>query len=410
MTARFILFALLFLTPISGASAQTNPDELPGVERRLKDRAEEEKQLRREAEAREKEVTALRHRLIETANSLQEAEKKITGFEASIEALETEKAEAEKALRAESNNLSDVLAGLQSLELSKPPALLVSPQDANKAARAAMLLSEAAPAVEARAARLRQAIERLATLSKQLDQERAAYTETNRALSARRDVLADLMAKKEQERDVAASLASAAQKETARLAVKATSLREMVQRLERLAHLVTPRLKPPAPKEAPTTPTVTARQAPTIKPTAPTAYISTKNFAEAVGKLRAPVAGRLTGQFGKARPEGGVHEGIRLAARDKAIVIAPFEGRVIFAREWQPIGNLVMLDVGGGYHILLLGVDDILVEENQRVAAGEPVAQMAQGGAELDLQIRKDREPVNPVLWLSSKSRQELAF
>lgn len=390
-------------------NAQTSPDELQEIEQRLKDRTEEEKRLRREAEAHAQEVTALRHRMIETANSIQEAERKITALEESISEIEAEKSEAEVALAAESENLSDVLAALQSLELSKPPALLVSPSDANSAARAAMVLAGAAPEVEARARRLREAIENLTNLTETLATERAAYAATNRELAARRDVLGDLMAEKEKERDVAASLAAAAQKETARLAVRATSLREIVRRLERLAHTVTPRLKPPAPKEV--SPVLAAGPTPPTIKTAPAQpYLTNKPFADAKGFLRPPVAGRLTGAFGKPRPEGGYFEGMRFAARSNAIVTAPFEGKVVVARDWRPIGNLVILDVGGGYHILLLGVGDILVEENQKIAAGEPVAQMAEGDGVLDLEIRKNGEPVNPAFWLSGKDKDELAL
>ena len=391
------------------ATAQTNTGELREIEQRLKDRAEEEKRLRQEAEARAQEVAALRHRMIETANSIQEAERKITALEGSISDLETEKTQAEGALETESENLSEVLAALQSLELSKPPALLVSPSDANGAARAAMVLAGAAPEVEARASRLREAIDNLTTLTETLASERATFTTTNRELAARRDVLGDLMAEKEKERDVAASLAAAAQKETARLAVRATSLREIVQRLERLAHSVTPRLKPPAPKQSapaittgPTTPAIKRAQA---QP-----YLTSKPFADAKGLLRPPIAGRLTGAFGKPRPEGGVFEGMRFAARSNAIVTAPFEGKVVVARDWRPIGNLVIVDVGGGYHILLLGVGDILVEENQKITAGEPVAQMAEGDGILDLEIRKNGEPVNPAFWLSGDDKDELAL
>ena len=407
MTRALLILAALFLA--APAQAQTEPDELQEVEARLKDRAEEEKRLRREAEARAQEVAALRHRLIETANSIQEAERRITGLEQTIEELEAEKRDAETALAAESDNLSGVLAALQSLELSKPPALLVSPEDANKAARAAMLLSSAAPEVEARARRLREAIARLSDLTAKLADERASYEATNRELAARRDVLAELMAEKEKERDVAASLARAAQRETARLAVKATSLREILQRLERLAHSVTPRIKPPPPrKEAPALASLPTP--PTIKEAAPAPYIGRKSFDEARGLLRPPVAGRLTGEFGKPRPEGGAFEGMRFAARGNAIVTAPFEGKVVVARDWRPIGNLVILDVGGGFHILLLGVGDILVEENQRISAGEPVAQMAEGDGVLDLEIRKNGEPVNPAFWLSGNDMNELAL
>lgn len=402
------LIASLAFAPLFPVNAQQTADELQEIERQLKTRAEEEKRLRREAQEREKEVAALRHSLIETANSLQEAERKITALEESISSLAIEKNEAETALAAESENLSDVLAALQSLEMSKPPALLVSPEDANKAARAAMLLSDAAPAVEARAARLRAAIERLAALGEALASERAAYEATNVELAARRGVLADLMAQKEKERDVAASLAATAQKETARLAVEATSLRDLIGRLERLAHSVTPRIKPPPPREA--APVIASPGPPVVKPIPAAPFLPAKKFAEARGALRSPVAGRLTGKFGASRPEGGNFEGLRFSARDQAIVTAPFEGRVVVARDWQPIGNLLILDVGDGFHVLLMGVDAILVEESQRVAAGEPVARMADGGANLDLEIRKNGEPVNPALWLSRKSMQELAF
>ncbi len=403
-----ILLALVISLNMAGpALAQVNTDDLKEVERQLKERAQEEKRLRNEAQARKKEVEALRHRLIETANSLQEAERKIAGLEQSIAELEAEKSEAETALRNESENLSEVLAALQSLELSRPPALLVTPEDANEAARAAMLLSNAAPEVEARAARLREAVQKLSDLADALEKDRASYAATNRELESRRDVLAELMAQKEAERDVAEALAASAQRETARIAAQASTLREMIERLSRLAHSITPRLKPPPPRAAPVPETPAA---PSIKLEAPQPFVGAMAFDKARGALRPPVAGRVIGEFGKPRPEGGIFEGMRFAVRDQGIVTAPFEGRVAFAMEWRPVGNMIVLDVGEGYHILLIGVGQILVREHQRVTAGEPVAEMAGRGANLDLEVRKNGEPVNPALWLSRKSMEGLAL
>ena len=396
----------LALSPI-GANAQVDPNDLRAVEQQLKERAEEEKRLRQEAAAKQKEVAALRNSMIETANSIQESERKIAALEDSIAALESEKSDAEAALRAESVNLSDVLAALQSLELSRPPALLVTPEDANEAARAAMLLSDAAPAVEARAARLRAAIERLAKLSADLQRDRESFARENDQLASRRDILAELLAKKKAERDVDQALAASAQRETARIAAQASTLREVIERLSRLAHAITPRLKPPAPKRE-TPPVSSTPNLPSIKETAPEPVITAKAFGDARGALRAPVAGRLTGDYGKPRPEGGNFEGLRFSVRDQAIVTAPFEGRVAFAQDWQPVGNMIVLDVGEGYHILLIGVGRILVQEHQRITAGEPVAEMADGGATLDLEIRKNGEPVNPALWLSRKTMESL--
>ena len=409
MIARPLIAIAFALASAGQAAAQSETRELLEVEERLKDQAEEERRLREEAQAREKEIASLRHNLIETAHALQEAERKITALEASIDDLEAEKSEAETALSVESGNLSDVLAALQSLEMSRPPALLVTPDDANEAARAAMLLSDAAPALEERASALRAAIDRLASLSAALDRDKSALLEANEELAARRDVLTELTAQKEEERDVAERLAAAAQRETARLAARATSLRDLLRRLERLAHSVTPRLKPPPP--APETPALASPASPpSIKREAPAPYVAARRFADAKGALRPPVAGRLTGQFGRVRPEGGRFEGVRFVARDQAIVTAPFEGRIVFAMGWEPVGNMIVLDVGGGYHIVFKGVGAIMVEESQRIAAGEPIAQMTNGGASLDLEIRKNGEPVNPALWLSRKTVEDPAF
>lgn len=381
--------------------------ELAEIEARLKARAEEEKRLRDEAEARAKEVAELRYRMIETTNSLQDAERRLQAIAAELDRLDAEEARISTALIAERGNLSDVLAALQSLELGRPPALLVSPDDANRAARAAMLLSEAAPALEARAAALKESLDALARVRAERERERRAYEKTNEEISARRTLLAELLEKKQEERDVAASLAAAAQRETAALAARASTLREVLRRLERLASAITPRLKPPPPR-------IDAPPAPSPRPArTPEIFAPARPFAEARGALRPPVVGRLIGAFGAERPEGGRYEGVRFAVADQAIVTAPYEASVAFARPWGPVGNLMVLDVGGGYHILLVGVGAFLVQEGQLVAAGEPVAAMSAppgGSATLDLEIRKNGEPVNPSLWLSRKSMEDMAF
>jgi septal ring factor EnvC (AmiA/AmiB activator) len=412
--------ALLFLTALAvtpPAAAQPNArsdgraEELKSIEKRLKDRAEEEKRLKDEAAEREKEVKALRYRMIEAANSLQSSEKRISEIEDDLVRLSKEEATLAASLKAQQGNLGDVLAALQSLELAKPPALLVSPNDANEAARAAMLLSEAAPTLEARASVLRADLQRLVAVRAERDAERQAFEKTRAEIGDRRKVLAELLEKKLAERDVAAALAAAAQKETAALAARATNLRDVIRRLERLASSITPRLKPAAPRlDSPREPTVLSK-----RPERPTedAFKPARAFAEARGALKPPVVGRLTGDYGARRPEGGAFEGVRFAAADQAIVTSPYEASIAFARNWGPVGNLIVLDVGGGYHILLVGVSAFLVQEGQKVAAGEPLGLMASadgGDANLDLEIRRNGEPVNPSLWLSKKSIEEMAY
>lgn len=384
----------------SGALAQSaEPDrELADIEQKLKERRGEEARLRDEAREREKEVSALSRRMIETADALQAAERRIGDINREIGKLEKKESDLERSLKEQQESLSDVLAALQSIERARPPALLVSPDDAAKAARTAMLLADVTPQIEASAALLKASLIELAAVKSSLETERAEAERTNEEIGARRRVLAELLSRKQGERRVAARLAAAAQSETAALAARATNLRDVIGRLERLARAVAPRLKPPPPAGPVAAP---APQRPLPKP-AP--FRPARSFAQSKGALKSPVAGALTGRFGANRPEGGKFEGVRFAAADNAIVTAPYEAQVAFARSWDPIGNLVVLDVGGGYHILLMGVGGFLVEEGQSVKAGEPVAAMVGSGAELDLEIRRNGEPVNPSLWLSENA------
>ena len=97
-----------------------------------------------------------------------------------------------------------------------------------------MLLSDAAPALEKKASEIRRSIDKLAAVRADLDRERANFEKTNQEVNSRRTVLAELVETKQAERDVAASLAAAAQKETAALAARATSLRGILRALSAL--------------------------------------------------------------------------------------------------------------------------------------------------------------------------------
>jgi septal ring factor EnvC (AmiA/AmiB activator) len=399
---RFVpLLIVLALQGVGAAHAQPagRERELADVERRLKERRSEETRLRDEARAREKEAAALRRQMIEAADALQTAERRIAEINRETARLEAEEKALSASLAAQQAALGDALAALQSIERARPPALLVSPEDAAHAARTAMLLADVTPQIEARAAALKETLTRRSKVRAALDRERSDFEKTNEEIARRRALLADLLEQKQREKRTAERLAKAAQSETAALAARAESLRDVLSRLEKLARVVAPRLKPsPERLAAPRRPDP-PEAAPRRQPFQPA-----KAFAAARGALKAPVAGNVIGRFGAPRPEGGKFDGVRYASSAGAIVTAPFEGNVSFARAWGPVGNLIVLDVGGGYHILLLGVGAFLVEEGQTVKAGEPVAAMSGAGAALDLEIRKNGDPVNPSLWLSDNS------
>ncbi|MEO1014995.1 MAG: peptidoglycan DD-metalloendopeptidase family protein [Pseudomonadota bacterium] len=394
LTALLAGFAVALSVEALALQTRGDDSDLTEIERELEARRRDEARLKDEAAARAREVADLRASMIETATGLQAAEGRIKEITEDITRLEKEETELSGDLRQDSARLSDILGGLIALERSRPPALFAAPDDAVEAARAAMLLSEAAPELKAEADALRAAIDRLAALRGALADEREAQKKTNEEISARRLVLAELLRTKQEERTVAERLAEAAQSETAALAARASSLRGVLSELERLARSIAPRLKPVRGASAQRS----AIRAPSLRFRPQTA------FEAARGRLRPPVVGEIIARFGERRSDGGVFDGIRYAADPNALVTSPHDASVDFAQFYPAVGNLIVLDVGAGYHILLMGVGSFLVDEGQTVAAGEPVGVMTPGASVLDLEIRQAREPVNPLLWLTEKT------
>ncbi|MEI9804348.1 MAG: peptidoglycan DD-metalloendopeptidase family protein [Pseudolabrys sp.] len=116
-------------------------------------------------------------------------------------------------------------------------------------------------------------------------------------------------------------------------------------------------------------------------------------------------------EFGASDGNGGLEKGISIATRAGAQVTAPADGWVVYAGQFRSYGQLLILNVGGGYHLLLAGMDRISVDLGQFVLTGEPVASMGSGShiaailatgssqPVLYIEFRKDGVPVDPGPW-----------
>ena len=134
-------------------------------------------------------------------------------------------------------------------------------------------------------------------------------------------------------------------------------------------------------------------------------------FASLHGRVPMPVNGVKLRNFGAPDGNGGTEKGLTVATRAGAQVTAPADGWVVYAGPFRTYGQLLILNVGGGYHVLLAGMDRISVDLGQFVLAGEPVATMgtgshiaailASGSSQpvLYIEFRKDGTPVDPGPW-----------
>jgi septal ring factor EnvC (AmiA/AmiB activator) len=141
-------------------------------------------------------------------------------------------------------------------------------------------------------------------------------------------------------------------------------------------------------------------------------------FASAKGSLALPLNGIRIREFGVPDGLGGTEKGLSVASRAGAQVTAPCDGWVVYAGPFRSYGQLLILNAGGGYHVLLAGMERISVDLGQFVLTGEPVAVMgggpqsaaavATGSSQpiLYIEFRKDGAPVDPSPWWASDSEK----
>jgi septal ring factor EnvC (AmiA/AmiB activator) len=139
-------------------------------------------------------------------------------------------------------------------------------------------------------------------------------------------------------------------------------------------------------------------------------------FSDLKQKLELPVAGDILRQFGDDDGTGHTATGATLATEPGALVTAPADGLVVFAGAFRSYGQMIILDTGDGYHMVLSGMDAIKTRQGKFVFAGEPLAVMGAkrvasatalaletGRPTLYIEFRKEGKPVDPRPWWTTK-------
>lgn len=139
-------------------------------------------------------------------------------------------------------------------------------------------------------------------------------------------------------------------------------------------------------------------------------------FHLARARLPLPAQGKVILNYGD-KTQSGQSQGIVLETRSGGQVTSPSDGWVMYAGEFRSYGKILIINCGGGYHILLAGLSLIDVQIGQFVLAGEPVGTMAgaskgtKTGREdnapvLYVEFRKDQRPVDPRPWWADNGRK----
>ncbi|MGO4706111.1 murein hydrolase activator EnvC [Microvirga sp. 2MCAF38] len=356
--------------------------------------------------------------LIETAGRVRSTDERIAALERRLQTLNASETAIRRSLESRRGIIVEVFAALQRMGRRPPPAVLVQPEDMLEAVRASILLGAVLPELRAEAETLASDLAELVRLKGAIATDRTALEGELKALNGEQQRLAALVdARQGRIGEVERSIGSEREK-AAELARQAGTLKELIDRMEREisgAH----RAAEEARKAAETQARETRERFAQAAFRDPARLAPKIPFAEAKGQLLKPVGGEISKEFGASDGYGGTTRGISITTRQKASVVSPADGWVAFAGPFRSYGRLLIINGGGGYYVLLAGMDQINVEVGQFVLAGEPVATMGQtslvspaaGAIEtndpaLYVEFRKDGGSVDPGPWWA-KSQSE---
>ena len=431
-----LLAAALGASGLHGVRAETaEPAALDALQRQIESSIEKQKALELQSEAARREAEEVRRALIETAARVQSREADVSASEDRLQGLRIAEADVTVQLERRRAAMAELLAALTRLDRQPPPALAVRPDDALTSARSAMLLGAAVPELQAEAAELRQRLEELTRLRQEILAERETLGETKTLLESERTALEALLQRKLEQQAKLSEAAESEQARAERLSRQATDLTDLIARLEAGAVARLPMHRPeirPDPPAQPASPPPAAAPAETRTavlrpPSEPPAIPSSRRFSDARGLIRPPAAGRIVRAYGAPDDLGGTSQGLTIETRPDAHIIAPFDGRISYAGPFRRYGQLLIISVGEGYHVLLAAMTRIDGAVGQSILAGEPIGTMGSSpssddpaarndqarrdgipgrGPALYIEIRKDGSPIDPRPWLTMSDKK----
>ncbi|MGL4397125.1 MAG: murein hydrolase activator EnvC family protein [Hyphomicrobium sp.] len=437
------------------ADVQLAPED---VQRQLDQRRDALQATEQKAKTLESDLSAidverekLNAELLTTASRIQLSEGQLSSIEGRLGELEAQEKLVRGSLMERHGKIATLLGALQRMGRNPPPVMFTQREDALEMVRSAMLLASAFPGLKSQATALSEQLDELVRVMANARAEGERLKAETARLNEARTQLTGLMAAKKltlAERKTELASVKAANEEIKK---SVDNLSELIQKLDSTVTQKTglgayqiereaqggavkvappppetvvaaadpaatadshentgpaltppPRLKPQIVELAPSSAGMLAANPGRIKPAMP--------FVTAHAKLPLPVQGRRVLAFGESTQFGAKSKGVVIETRASALVTAPCDGWVEFAGEFRSYGQLLIINAGDGYHVLLAGMSQIDAQPGQFVLAAEPIGMMngaASGSASsirmnapvLYVEFRKDGRPIDPDPW-----------
>jgi murein hydrolase activator len=146
----------------------------------------------------------------------------------------------------------------------------------------------------------------------------------------------------------------------------------------------------------------------------------TTDFAETKGTLPLPALGTLIRRPNEADAAGVRRPGLTLATRAQALVTAPHAATIRYMGPLLDYGNVMILEPGGGYLMVLTGLETVYGDVGEVVASGAPLGLMGGGDTTKDafltttqndggaretetlyVELRQGPDPIDPTEWFA---------
>lgn len=355
--------------------------ELDQIENSIALSKEKIASLTAEIDALAGDTASLKEALVASAERRRGLEEQIAAAETRLTELSDQEEALKASLNAERDVLADVLAALQRMGRDPPPALLVAPGDALDSVRSAILLNGVVPEMRARMETVLSDLTSLRTVKAEQQQARdglAADLDSLAEESRRMDLL---IAENEKSRATSAEQLEAERRQAELLAARATDLNGLIASLEteitsaRNAALLA-RQEAEKRRQLTEAQQIEARQRALSATPDKNRITPAYPFSDLKGRLILPVSGEILRRFGDPDGTGHTATGMTIAARPGALVSAPADATVVYAGRFRSYGEMVILNVGDGYHIVMTGMEDLKVRQGDFIFSGEPLAEM----------------------------------
>lgn len=398
-------------------------DRLQELERTLSLSRGRQEALEREVKAFDLDRAKITEDLIKTSERINVLEDSIEDAGRRLTDLVDSQRRVRHSLETRREILAQLLSALQRLGAKPPPALAVHPDDALGAVRGALLMSTLMPEIHRETEALASDVAELEAIKQEIAQERADLSVDLAARAEDQIRLSLLIDEKQRSRERQQMALGEEQQRAEALARDADSLRDLIKALEEDVALAaraaeraeraraSPDRSSGGSSGVSTPPSATdfGRLSPAIP------------FADAKGQLPLPARGVILTNFGDLdEATGDLAEGITLATRSGAPVVSPADGRVAYAGPFRRYGDVLILEAGDDYHLLIAGMGRLDVVLGQFVLSGEPIGEMGDrrlasatnlslesAQPTLYIEIREKGTPVDPSPWWLRSNEEE---